>query len=411
MMWPFSRKSAEPETKSLADPSPELLALFAGTAVGTISEGEALSVPAVSSAVRLISEAAASLCLKVKRKEGDAEVDAPEHTASTLLTGQVNSWTSSYEFVRDMVASALISDTGGIAVVTKVRRQPREIIAYRRGTVTVDYDPLTDEPTYRNAGAVLASDTVIHLRPPLGRAPLTLARESIALAKAMETHASSLWRNGAKPGGLLTSKGRLSSEDQSNVRTLWAAAYGGANNTGKTAFLPADLDYKEIALNSTDAQFLENRKFQIIEVSRAFRVPPSMLFELDRATWSNAQQMGREFLTYTLEPWLQALEAALNRALFTSAERALGYRVWFERDDLTRADMGERATAYSSLISSRVINPNTAREWEGLPPYDDGDAYANPHTGSSQAGTPPQSPTGGKPPPETRNDQRQRPAA
>lgn len=410
-MWPFDRKTAEPptadpevETKSLGDPSPELLALFAGTSIGTLSEAQALSVPAVSSAIRLISEAAATLCINVKRKDGDSEVDAPEHPAQALLNGSVNSWMSSFEFVRDLVATALISDAGGIAIVTKVRKSPREIVLYRRGTITVDYDSITDEPTFRNASTILPADTVIHLRPPFGKAPLRLAADAIGAAKAMESHAANLFANAARPGGMLKSKTNLNDSAIERAKVFWHAAFGGGANAGKTAFMPADLEFEQLALNSTDAQFLENRKYQTLEICRAFRIPPSMAYELDRATYSNSEQMGKEFLSYSLSPWLRAVEAALNRALFTPAERAAGYRVAFDEDDLTKADLTARATAASSLISSRAINPNTARTWLlDLPPYDGGETYANPHTGASQPG---QSPIGGRPPEGTRNDAR-----
>jgi HK97 family phage portal protein len=111
-----------------------------------------------------------------------------------------------------------------------------------------------------------------------------------------------------------------------------------------------------------------------------------MLFELDRATWSNSEQMGKEFLSYSLAPWLRAVESALNRALFTPEERKLGYRVAFDEDDLTRADFGARSTAYSSAISARWLSPNDVRKYEGLPPYPGGHEYVNPNTGSSQPG-------------------------
>lgn len=103
-----------------------------------------------------------------------------------------------------------------------------------------------------------------------------------------------------------------------------------------------------------------------------------MLFELDRATWSNTEQMGREFLSYCLEPWLRALEGALNRALFTDAERGR-FAVRFDRDDLTRADLATRATVINSLIASQTINPNEGRDWLGLSPRDGGDQFLNPN--------------------------------
>lgn len=101
-----------------------------------------------------------------------------------------------------------------------------------------------------------------------------------------------------------------------------------------------------------------------------------MIGDLTRATWSNTAEMQRQFLQLCLEPWLRALESALRRALFTKDERPR-FAIRFDRDDFTNVDLTARATAISSLVSSRVINPNTAREWLDLPPYDGGEAYAN----------------------------------
>lgn len=103
-----------------------------------------------------------------------------------------------------------------------------------------------------------------------------------------------------------------------------------------------------------------------------------MLFELDRATWSNTEQMGREFLSYCLEPWLRSLEGALGRALLSDAERGR-FAVRFDRDDLTRADLATRATTINSLIASQTINPNEGREWLGLSPREGGDQFLNPN--------------------------------
>ncbi len=188
---------------------------------------------------------------------------------------------------------------------------------------------------------VIPAADVIHLRSAFSKCPLTLAREAIGAAKEMEKHAGRLFKNGARPGGVIEIPSGVSEPVLARLKAGWKAAHEGADNAGKTAVLHAGAKFSTIALKSTDAEFLANRKFQIAEIARAFRVPLQMLYELDRATWSNAEQMGREFLTYTLEPWLRALEAALTRALIAPADRALR-RIRFDRDDLTRASLTER---------------------------------------------------------------------
>lgn len=394
ILAPFRRRKA-PEAKSLAAPDPWLQAIFGGvtTSSGTVLGLEqALRVPAVAAAVRVISDAAASLDVSIREVGADGvERDAPGHPALPFLRGACNDWSSGSELIRDLTSDALIRDLGGLALAT---RNPAgrlvEIIRYVPGAIGVDFDPVTGEPSYRDAsGAPLPAGRVIHLRPPFGRAPLTLARDAIGAAAAMERHAASLFEKGARPSGLVNFKQKMGEEQVKKAIAAWKYFQEGTENAGKTAFLFDEAEFTPLSLNSTDAQFLENRNFQILEIARAFRVPPSMLFQLDRATWSNTEQMGREFLVYCLEPWLRALEAALGRALFLPEERGR-FKVAFDRDDMTRADLATRATTISSLIASRVLNPNEGRAWLGLQPRPGGEEFANPHTAERTGAAAPQ---------------------
>lgn len=382
-MLGWFRKSAPVETKSgLAAPEDWLLELFgvsAATSVG-VTASVALSVPAVNSAVRVISEAAASLPVSVVGVNRDGtETVLPDHPIAVMLADHVNDWTSGYEFLRDLVAEALTRDAGGFAWVNRPRGDVREIVKYDPGNVTVEYDQHgTGEPVFRLNGEVLRSADVIHLRGPFSKSPLTLAREAIGVAYLLEAHTGRLFKNGARPGGVIEVPKGLGEEALKRMRAGWQAAHGGADKAGNTAILWDGATFKPHMMTSVDAQFLELRKFQIIEIARAFRVPPSMLFDLDRATWSNGEQQGKEFLTYCLEPWLKALEGALRRGLFSVEDRAR-YRIVFDRDDLTRADLVSRATAINTLVASQVISPNEARDWLDMNPREGGDTYANPN--------------------------------
>ncbi|MCC0067099.1 MAG: phage portal protein [Rhodovulum sp.] len=273
----------------------------------------------------------------------------------------------------------MVSDNGGTAYVNRTGDgRIIELVRYNRGIVTVERDQETAEPTFRIADRVIPTQDALHLRSPLGRAPLSLAREAIGVAIILERHAARLFARGARPSGVLSFVNGMKEEAIRKTRAAWQSAHEGEDAGGKTAVLHDGATFTPLTLTSTDAQFLELRKFQILEIARAFRVPPSMLFELDRATWSNSEQMGREFLTYCLEPWLIALESAMRRALFLPEERER-FVIRFDRDDLTRADLTARATAINSLIASRVISPNEGRAWIGLAPREGGDAFQNPN--------------------------------
>ncbi|RTL96154.1 phage portal protein [Ancylobacter aquaticus] len=373
--------------KSLSAPDEELQAIFGMPTSGlAISAGQALTVPAVSAAIRLISEAAASLDIKVVRRVGGADTEATEHPVARLLATRPNEWTDTYSFVRDMVAAALTTDKGALALVTRVDGgRVFEIVRYEPARFTVDYSgDGRMEPSFRVNNVPVSADDVVHLRSPFARCPLSLASEAAGIAKIMEGHAGRLFQNGGRPSGVLSLKDRTTPEALKRIRDAWQLAHGNGKSGG-TAIVEGGAEYMQLTLASTDGQFLENRKFQVLEIARAFRVPPSMIFDLDRATWSNGEQQGKEFLTYSLEPWLRAFEGALRRALFTPEERR-EYRVTFDRDDLTRADLSVRATAINSLIASRVVSPNEGRDWIGLPPREGGDVFENPNTGASQPG-------------------------
>lgn len=390
--WPFTRRKQTVESKSLSAPSASLLEIFGAstdTAAGVaVSPAVALRCPAVLAAIRVISEAVATLPVRVV----DVVTQQPvQHPAQALLAGDWNAWTTSYEGMVALVVDALSQDRGGIAWINRVGGRPIEMIRFNPSTITVEYNDVTGEPRYSISTASgsrpLEAADIVHLDPfrALGRCPLTLAREAIGLALTMEAHAGRLFGNGARPSGVLTVKGSMTADAITKIREAWTLAHG-PGKSGGTAVVGSDATYTALTMTSVDSQFQELRTFQLQEIARAFRVPPHMLYDLGRATWGNSEQMGLEFLSYTLQPWLDAIKGALQRALFTPDERQT-LAIEFDTDDLTRADIGARAQAYSSLISARVLNPNEARRWEGLPAYEGGDAFSNPHitTGAGDA--------------------------
>ncbi|MFG1463428.1 phage portal protein [Xanthobacter sp. DSM 24535] len=372
--------------KSLASPDAVLLELFGSqpTAAGvSVSTSTAMRHPATACAIRIISEAVATLPIIVYRRGTDGSKErAGDHPAYGLLHDDANDWQSAYDLKLQLTIDALAHDKGGIAFVNRVAGRPVEILRLDPAKVSVDYAD-TGEPTYRLGGAPLARANVLHIRSPGGVAPLTTAREAIGFALVMEQHGARLFGNGARPSGILSLKDRADPETIRKIREAWLLAHG-PGKSGGTAIVGNEATYTQLTLTSVDAQYLELRQFQILEVARAFRVPPHMLYELGRATWSNVGDMGQEFLTYSLLPWLEVWTGAIRRACFTPEERG-EYLAEFLVDDLLRADLASRADAYQKLIASRVLNPNEARAMENRPPYAGGERFENPNTTSSAA--------------------------
>lgn len=382
-----------PERKSLSAPTDEELRIFTGGFLPgalAISAGDALKVPAVQLSIRLIAEGVAALDRRVVRIDGGREVDAPEHPASRFLDGRWNTARSAYEGVRDLISAALCNDAGGMAWCNRVGGEIREIVFYRT-SLTVQHDTDTGEPTYTLGTREVPAGDVIHVRGAFDRCPLTLARESIAVAATMSDRAGKMMKNADRPAGWIEFEEDLDEEAFIRMKKSWEEAHGSPENTGKTAILYNKGKYQTVEWKSVDQQFVELRKEQVVEIGRAFGIPPSMLFNHDRATWSNYEAASKEWIVNTLEGWCKITEAALSRALLSEDEQRT-HRIIIDRDDLTRADIGARATAYSQLIAARVINPNQARKWEGLDPYEGGEAYLNPNITVSTRTTGPAKP-------------------
>lgn len=389
-MWPFTSKSETKAETDLVQPEGWFATHFGGSADDlTMTAHAALQVPAVASAIRLISESAATLDVRVQRKVGGNWKDVPNHPAVKLLNNEANDWTSGFELTRSLLIEALTNDAGGFALVTiSSDDRPIAITKYKPGTIQAEFAADgSGQPLYKKNGTALNSRRVVHVRNAFNVSPITHARDAITFSRSLQQYGKSLFQNGARPGGLLKVKGKIGDKGIESMLKGFGQAFGGSQNAGKTPVLWDETDYVQLGLASTDAQYLENRRFQNEEIARAFRVPPTMIFDLERGTWGNAEQMGREFLTYCLEPWLKELEGAYGRALLTDDERR-NHRILFDRDDLTRASLTERATAISSLIANTSLSPNEARTWLlDMPPREGGDIYQNP------AITPGQQPT------------------
>ncbi|MGE3643252.1 MAG: phage portal protein [Beijerinckiaceae bacterium] len=393
----WQRPNQGVEAKSLAAPEPWLLTLFgaAETAAGvSVTPATAMQATPVAAAVALIAGTVGTLPAKVFAKLENGKEADDQHPAYALVHDDANEWTSAARFREILTTDALLHGNG-FAFLNKVNGQPREFIRLDPAQTACLIDTRTGEPVFETTGTTgkrrYNFRDVLHipafsLDGTSGVSPIHLAREAIALSIVLESHANKLFKNGARPSGVLRFPNKLGDAALKRLRDSWNAAHTG-DNTGKTAVLEDSGDFKTLTFSSVDAQFAEMRAFQIYEIARAFRVPPHMLFEMGRATWSNSEEMRQHFLQFTLLPWLRTWEAAYRRVLLTP-EEAKSYSVEFIVDDLLRADTGTRAEAYSKFVAMRAMTPNEVRARENMPAIEGGDTLANPYT-TSNNDTPP----------------------
>ena len=390
----FSSKPAPIEKKAFSLHDPEAFGIFGVTptiAGPSVSPVSALKVPAVLQAVRLISEAGGSLPCKVYRNTDDDKEVAKDHPAYKLVHGWANGWTSANLFRVQLTADALLHH-GGFAFVNRVDGKPFELIRLDPASITVKLDDETGEPVFvsgKGKGQKTYSYTdILHIPAFGGIALIRSAREAISLAMVLEKHAAQLFAGGARPASMLWKEGNTPANDAgsktiSNMLRAWRNTFY-EGKQGDPLILDGGWQYQQLALNSTDAQFAEMRTEQTREIARAFGIPPHMLFELSRATWSNAEQMGASFLQLCLRPWLDKWQDAYNLVLFSEDERD-DYFCEFVIDDLLRADSAGRADTFGKLVSMRAMTPNEVRAAMNMPAMEGGDELANPYTTTATA--------------------------
>ena len=209
----------------------------------------------------------------------------------------------------------------------------------------------------------------------VGYSPIAMAKNAIGLAIATEEYGSKFFANGAQPSGVLEHPGTI--KDPQRVRDSWMSQFGGSANSNKIAVLEEGLKYTPISISPEQAQFLETRKFQINEIARIFRVPPHMVGDLEKSSFSNIEQQSLEFVKYTLEPWLVRWEQSIQRTLF-SAEEKKTYFVRFNVEGLLRGDYASRMNGYAVGRQNGWMSANDIRELENLdriPAEEGGDLY------------------------------------
>ena len=209
----------------------------------------------------------------------------------------------------------------------------------------------------------------------VGYSPIAMAKNAIGMAIACEEYGAKFFANGAAPGGVLEHPGTI--KDPQRVRESWQSTFGGSGNANKIAVLEEGMKYTPIGISPEQAQFLETRKFQINEIARIFRVPPHMVGDLEKSSFSNIEQQSLEFVKYTLDPWVIRWEQSIQRSLLSPDEKAV-YFVKFNLEGLLRGDYQSRMNGYAIGRQNGWMSANDIRELENLdriPEEDGGDLY------------------------------------
>ena len=366
---------------------------FGGSTSGkAVTERSSMQMTAVYSCVRILSEAIAGLPLQVYRYTADGGKEkAIDHPLYFLLHDEPNPEMSSFVFRETLMTHLLLWGNAYAQIIRNGRGEVIALYPLMPNRMTVDrdsngqlyysYQHSTDEAkTMKAATTVLKPSEVLHI-PGLGfdglvgYSPIAMAKNAIGMAIACEEYGAKFFANGAAPGGVLEHPGTI--KDPTKVREAWESQFGGSGNANKIAVLEEGMKYTPIGISPEQAQFLETRKFQIDEIARIFRVPPHMVGDLEKSSFSNIEQQSLEFVKYTLDPWVSRWEQSISRTLLTRDEKKQ-YFVKFNVDGLLRGDYQSRMNGYAVGRQNGWMSANDIRELENLdriPAEDGGDLY------------------------------------
>lgn len=357
-----------------------------------VNERSAMQMTAVYSCVRILAEAVAGLPLHLYRyKEDGGKEKAIDHPLYLLLHDEPNPEMSSFVFRETLMTHLLL---WGNAYAQIIRNGKGEVIALyplmpdrmtvdrdRDGKLYYEYTVSADDaPTVKGTVVRLKPSDVLHI-PGLGfdglvgYSPIAMAKNAIGMAIACEEYGAKFFANGAAPGGVLEHPGTI--KDPQRVRESWQSTFGGSGNSNKIAVLEEGMKYTPIGISPEQAQFLETRKFQINEIARIFRVPPHMVGDLEKSSFSNIEQQSLEFVKYTLEPWLVRWEQSIQRTLFSPEEKKR-YFAKFNVEGLLRGDYASRMSGYATARQNGWMSANDIRELENMdriPAEEGGDLY------------------------------------
>lgn len=355
---------------------------FGSTTSGKpVNERTAMQSTAVYACVRILAEAIAGLPLHTYRYKPDGGKEkATDHPIYYILHDEPNPEMTSFVFRETLMshlllwgnAYAQIIRDGAGRVVALYPLLPNKMTVDRAPNSQIYYTYILDQsenPLNPNASLVyLSSDDVLHI-PGLGfdgligYSPIAMAKNAIGMAIACEEYGAKFFANGANPGGVLEHPGVI--KDPARVRESWNAVYQGSTNAHRVAVLEEGMKFQSIGIPPEQAQFLETRKFQIDEIARIFRVPPHMVGDLEKSSFSNIEQQSLEFVKYTLDPWVVRWEQAIQKALLLPSEKK-SYFVKFNVDGLLRGDYASRMSGYATARQNGWMSANDIRELENL---------------------------------------------
>ena len=347
----------------------------------TYANNKAMLLSAVYRCTEVISDSVAQLPLEPYRIDSDGcKIKFTSHPTYNLLNREPNKNMSKFTFLKTMVVSMLLTGNA-YALIDRDEKGNAKALYYIPTELVTILKPqnITDTISYSITGmkSVVEDCNMIHILNFTsdgyeGVSTLTYARKTLGLAMDAEANAEGFFKGGANVAGILKSNAPLTTKQKESLKSSWNSAFNGNTGTPNgVAVLDADLDFQAVTVNPSDAQLLETRQFNVIDICRFFGVSPVKAFDLTKSSYNTIEQMQLAFLTDTLQPLLEKFEGEFQRKLYKPSEKD-NVVVRFSTAPLLRADKQSQANYYNTLFQMGVMTINEIRQELDLPHLENG---------------------------------------
>lgn len=372
----FRRNPSQVSEQRSADESVFGLALnYNG--YSTYKTSQALTLSAVYRCVEVISNSVASLPVKLYVIDKKGYKGEMKNGLSYLLSKKPNNKMNSYTFYSLIVKDILLSGNA-YALIIRKDGKITGLQYVQAGLVSpVDMGTRIDYCVAGIKGKVNQED-ILHFmnytdNGVFGISVLTYARRTLGIADAGDKSADNFFKSGSCTSGFLKFEGPSNGKQREEIMSAWQQATGGPNNgPNGIPVLPANVSYTQLSVSPADAQLLESRKFQVIDICRFFGVSPTKCFDMDHASYSNVEATELAFLNDTLRPLLTKIETELETKLFVSDDN---YDIKFDVSELLRTDKKSQAEYLTKLFNLGVLSPNDIRKELDMDEIEGGDIH------------------------------------
>ena len=364
--------------------SPRLMEMIrAGDSYSSsISPEAAMRLSTVYACIKVLSDTISTLPVHLYRKEDGARV-LVENKLHSLMLDAPNDFQTAQEFWAQQVTNICLRGNSFNYVTRTASGKVIEIVPLPVDSCTINIQA-QNRITYTitlgekgNTKSFIAKpENILHFKNltldgVTGLSPIQYNGSLLSNAMESRDHANSVYSNGATPRGVLETEGILSDEAFENLKASWGASHGGTSNANKVAILESGLQFKPVSMSPADVQLLESRKYSRSEIAGMFRVPPHMIGDLERATYSNIGHQSLDFYKSAIAPWIAQFESRLNFTLLGTNSNCFRFDV----SELIRGDIETEVASYRSLLEMGVLSPNEVRGKLGMNPRDGGDEY------------------------------------